>query len=182
MCVGVNAGAVCSICSVQTACLGGQERCSGRMTGDDGETGYSLGLQAAYLLLQRKWPRQTDSRAADGCSRRVVPERVTGVRWMRVWQVKGWMAGSKGEARFAPARCLRAAARPVGGGDAQTAGGCQFADRRVSQVEAGVRAIAVAQDGLHKKSARRGRERGTTERARRRRSRQQTEGPAARRL
>jgi hypothetical protein len=41
---------------------------------------------------------------------------------VRVWQVKGWMAGSKGEARFAPARCLRVTARPVGGGDAQTAG------------------------------------------------------------
>jgi hypothetical protein len=66
----------------------------------------------------------------------------------------GWV---KGEARFAPARCLRAAARPVGGGDAQTAGGCQLADRRVSQVEAGVRAWAVAQEAA-RESARRGRE------------------------
>lgn len=34
-------------------------------------------------------------------------------------------------------RCLRAAARPVGGGYAQTAGNRHCADRRVSQVETG---------------------------------------------
>lgn len=49
---------------------------------------------------------------------------------------EGTKAGWKGEARFAPARCLRAAARPVGGGTLRRLG-TRAADRQVSQVETG---------------------------------------------
>jgi hypothetical protein len=49
---------------------------------------------------------------------------------------EGTEAGWKGEARFAPARCLRAAARPVGGGTLRRLG-TGSADRQVSQVETG---------------------------------------------
>lgn len=81
----------------------------------------ATGARAAYLLLQRK-RRQVEQSARRG--ERGASECRRGSDECRgeVWQVKGGMAGWKGEARFAPARCLRAAARPVGGGDAQTAG------------------------------------------------------------
>lgn len=49
---------------------------------------------------------------------------------------EGTEAGWKGEVRFAPARCLRAAARPVGGGTLRRLG-TGSADRQVSQVETG---------------------------------------------
>lgn len=97
----------------------------------------------------------------------------------QVWQVKGWMAGSKGEARFAPARCLRAAARPVGGGDAQTAGG--LSTRGSSSVAGCRQRRAVAHERLHGEGV----VRWTTERAHAgdaADNRQQTEGPAATRL
>lgn len=96
--------AVCSICSMQTACLGGQIRYSGRMTGDDGDCGWQKGLQwsvpiitkkaaASNRFTRRRWMQQADSaRGSDGS------------RVGEGWQVKGWMAGSKGAARFAPAR------------------------------------------------------------------------------
>jgi hypothetical protein len=92
------------------------------MTGDDGRQGVCRGqicsvpiitkrVAALDRFTRRRWMQASGAEGSDG------------VGWRKVvWQVKGWMAGSKGEARFAPARCLRAAARPVGGGDAQTAG------------------------------------------------------------
>jgi hypothetical protein len=75
-------------------------------------------MPAAEDLLARTpgWDAIAGGRDGDGW-----------VSW-RVWQVKGWRLGRKAT-RFAPARCLRAAARPgVGRSDA---------DRQVSQVETG---------------------------------------------
>ena len=77
--------------------------------------------QATYLLLQgsdRSMPTAEDLLArTPGWDASAVPGGVTVDGWCRGGVAgEGTEAGWKGEARFAPARCLRAAARPVGGG------------------------------------------------------------------
>ena len=175
----MNAGAVCSICSVQTACLGGQERCSGRMIARRAPTGtagsvpiITKKVAASNRFTRRRWMQQANR--AGGSDGSAVDEGVAGEG------MDGWVErrGSlrSGEVSQGSCKAGRGWRRSDGWG----------LSIRGSSSVAGRGGRACGRERLHRTGCTRSLHgegvRGTTERARRRRSRQQTEDPAARRL